>query len=268
MHYDPIKDRVGGFFNQSLWTRKIFYQLLDLLLLRSWHIHKELNKILKKNSTLDVLDAGCGFGQYSYWMARNFPSLKIQSVDIKTDYLQDCDRFFKSCGIKNVIFETADLTQFEKPESADLIVCVDVMEHILEDVEVFKHFYADLKKGGMVLISTPSDQGGSDVHEDHDSSFIGEHVRDGYNMNEIQDKLKTAGFNKTEVYYSYGTPGKLAWRWSMKYPIQLLNFSKLFYVIIPFYYIITFPICYLLNYLDTNGKHSTGTGLIVKAWKS
>lgn len=44
----------------------------------------------------------------------------------------------------------------------------------------------------MLLISTPSDQGGSDVSGDGEASFIEEHVRDGYNINDIQDKLKLA----------------------------------------------------------------------------
>jgi len=53
----------------------------------------------------------------------------------------------------------------------------------------------------------------------------------------------------------------------MKYPIQLLGVSKLFFLIIPVYYAITYPIAYLLNWLDVSVKHPTGTGLIVKAWK-
>ena len=33
-----------------------------------------------------------------------------------------------------------DLTQFNHSNGFDFILCVDVMEHILEDVEVFKNF--------------------------------------------------------------------------------------------------------------------------------
>jgi hypothetical protein len=119
----------------------------------------------------------------------------------------------------------------------------------------------------MLLISTPSDQGGSDVHEGDEGSFIGEHVRDGYNIGEIQDKLRLAGFSKIEARYSYGSPGKISWRLSMKYPMQMLSATKLFFVILPFYYVITYPFAYILNYLDTHTGHKTGTGLIVKAWK-
>lgn len=268
MHYDPIKDGLGRFFNKTTSTRKFFYRLLDLLLLRCWHIHKELREWQNQNpNKTEVLDAGCGFGQYSFWMANKNPKFNITSVDVKEDYLADCRDFFKKCDLNNVKFEVGDLTNFPRKDSYDLVVCVDVMEHILEDVEVFKHFYNNLKPGGMMLVSTPSDQGGSDVSEHGEESFIGEHVRDGYNIEEIQEKLRTAGFTKTHARYSYGTPGKISWKFSMKYPIKMLNASKLFYIIIPFWYLIFYPFCYILNWIDTLSSHKTGTGLIVKAWK-
>ncbi len=268
MHYDPIKDTVGKIFNTSPGLRKLFYRLLDLLLLRSWHIHKEFNVWHKKQKGITrILDAGSGFGQYSYYMSGKSSDYSILSVDVKEDYMTDCNNFFKKIGRTNVLFRTEDLTQFNHSNGFDFILCVDVMEHILEDVEVFKNFFIDLKTGGMVLISTPSDKGGSDVEHNDGESFIGEHVRDGYNIEEIKQKLNRAGFNKVEAHYSYGTPGKIAWRLSMKYPIQLLNISKLFFIIIPFYYLITYPFCFVLNWMDTNQTHTEGTGLIVKAWK-
>jgi hypothetical protein len=57
-----------------------------------------------------------------------------------------------------------------------------------------------------LLISTPSDQGGSDVHHEHDESFIDEHVRDGYGVEEMDEKLREAGFGDIRIKYSYGVP--------------------------------------------------------------
>ncbi len=269
MQYDPIKRSLGSVFNRTPFLRKVFYRLLDLLLLRSWHVRREVRKwAATAPGNVSILDAGSGFGQYDFFMSSLNKNWKIRGVDVKEEQIADCNNFFSQIGRNNVTFAYADLTAFTDASVYNLILSVDVMEHILEDVLVFRNFYASLKTGGMVLISTPSDQGGSDVHDhDEDDSFIEEHVRDGYNIGEIQDKLKLAGFSRTEARYQYGKPGQLSWRLSMKYPILALGKTKLFFILLPFYYLVTFPICLVLNYLDATMIHKTGTGLVVKAWK-
>ena len=269
MQYDPIKRSLGSVFNRTPFLRKVFYRLLDLLLLRSWHVRRELRKwAATAPENVSVLDAGSGFGQYDFFMSSLNPKWKIKGVDVKDEQIADCNNFFGRIGRKNVSFAYADLTAFTEASAYNLILSVDVMEHILEDVQVFRNFYASLQTGGMVLISTPSDQGGSDVHDhEEDDSFIEEHVRDGYNILEIQEKLKLAGFSRTEARYQYGKPGQVSWRLSMKYPILALGKTKLFFILLPFYYLVTFPVCLVLNYMDATMTHKTGTGLVVKAWK-
>jgi 2-polyprenyl-3-methyl-5-hydroxy-6-metoxy-1,4-benzoquinol methylase len=269
MQYDPIKSSLGKVFNASPKLRILFYKMLNLLLLRTWHIKREINLVsssLPRNA--EILDAGSGFGQYSYYLAKKFKSSKITGVDVKEEQIADCNSFFGRLGLSGrVIFREADLTKFREEEKYSLVLSIDVMEHILEDVEVFKNFCYSMKPGAVLLISTPSDQGGSDVHDEHDESFISEHVRDGYNINEISEKLKSAGFSQVYARYSYGKPGGISWKLSMKYPIIMLNKSKAFFILIPFYYLLTFPVSLVLNYFDVRLQHKRGTGLIVKAFK-
>ena len=300
MQYDPVKRQLGNVFNRSPFLRKVFYNLLDLLLLRSWHIHKELRKWAHararstqpnnqqpttNNETpalrsapagdqqpttdnhLHIYDAGAGYGQYSYWLSGFSSQWRITAVDVKEEQVADCNAFFQKIGRPQVVFSVDDVTTHTRPDTYDLVVCVDVMEHIQEDEQAMRCYSTSLKKGGMLIISTPSDQGGSDVHGEGEGSFIEEHVRDGYNITDIEQKLLRNGFSKVEARYSYGTPGKISWRLSMKWPLLMLNASKLFFILLPFYYIITYPFAFVLNWLDTNTKHATGTGLIVKAWR-
>src|ERR1051326_3456747 len=138
MQYDPIKRSLGNVFNKSPMLRKTFYSLLDLLLLRAWHVHKELKKIKPKEG-MQILDAGSGYGQYSFWMWKRFKGCSILAVDVKEEQVADCNNFFSSIGASNVKFEIADLTKFVQPDKYDLVLSVDVMEHILEDVQVFKN---------------------------------------------------------------------------------------------------------------------------------
>jgi SAM-dependent methyltransferase len=276
MKYDPIKKSLGKVFNKTPFLRITFYKMLDILLLRTWHVKKEFKKWAKENNSAQILDAGSGFGQYSFFMAKKNKNYQITGLDVKTEQIEDCNNFFSKINLNNASFHYADLVKYrEGADKYDLVLSVDVMEHILEDVEVFKNFNYMMKKGGMLLISTPSDQGGSDTHHDHEhehehdgaAGFIDEHVRDGYGIQEIEDKLKSAGFSTVEAKYSYGKPGKISWKLSMKYPILMLNASKLFFIILPFYYILIFPIALILNYRDISQNHKTGTGLIVKAYK-
>ncbi|MCI5777550.1 MAG: class I SAM-dependent methyltransferase [Bacteroidales bacterium] len=274
MHYDPIKRTLGSFFNRTPRLRILFYNLLDILLLRSWHIRKALRQWSQERGgkSADALDAGSGFGQYSYRLAKLCNGGHVTGVDVKDEQIADCNAFFKRLGMADrAFFEVADLTTYRRPNSFDLILSVDVMEHIEADEAVFANFSESLRPGGLLLISTPSDQGGSDADEhDHDGQvhgFIDEHVRDGYNIDDIAQKLRRAGFSRVEAAFSYGAPGHVSWVLSMKWPISLLNVSKAFFILLPFYYVVTFPFCLILNWADVANSHKSGTGLIVKAFK-
>jgi SAM-dependent methyltransferase len=276
MQYDPIKQKLGLFFNKSPRLRKLFYRLLDILLLRSWHIRKEI-KIWEETVTgkQNILDAGSGFGQYDFYLASRNSNWSIKGVDVKQEQVDDCNNFFNKIGLNNTSFSFGDLTKLKEENAYNLVLCVDVMEHIEEDELVLENFHNALVDGGMLLVSTPSDKGGSDVHHDHDHSheeggnhsFIDEHVRDGYGVEEISEKMKNAGFSRTEVYYEYGKPGKLAWKLSMKFPILMLNASFWLLIILPVYFLVTFPFVLVLNWFDVKLHHKTGTGLVAKAWK-
>lgn len=243
--------------------------LLDLLLLRTWHVKKALRKIVHEfPGEASVLDAGSGFGQYTWRMSRTNTNWQIKAIDINNEQIDDCTRFFNKAGLSDRIsFQTMDLTALSDLNSYDLILSVDVMEHIEEDLRVFQNFYNSLKENGVLLISTPSDKGGSDVHDESDESFIDEHVRDGYSIKDISDKLLKAGFNKIDAFYTYGKPGNISWRLSMKYPIKMVNRSYLFFILLPFYYLIFFPVSAVLNLIDLRLTHKTGTGLLVTARK-
>lgn len=269
MKYEPIKKSLGRFFAGSLFLRKTLYFLLDLLLLRTWHVKKALRKIGRQYpGDASVLDAGSGFGQYTWRMSGMNKLWKIKAVDINNEQIEDCNRFFEKAGLsERVTFETGDLTALSDLDIYNIILSVDVMEHIEKDVLVFQNFYNSLKNNGVLLISTPSDKGGSDVHNDDEESFIDEHVRDGYSINDISEKLSLAGFKNIEAGYTYGKPGNISWRLSMKYPIKMLNVSYLFFIILPFYYVIFFPFSIILNFFDLFLTHKTGTGLLVTARK-
>ena len=271
MEYDPIKDRFGRFFKRSPFLQRLFYGLLDLFFLRAWYVRREVRRLLgafPSSQTVEVLDAGTGFGQYAHFIARAFDNTHILAVDIKQDYLDDARHFFDQTPYATrVDFAYEDLTDLQAEGPFDFALSVDVMEHIEDDRAVFRHVKRVLRPGGHLLVNTPSDLGGSDVHGDADESFIGEHVRDGYNRDELEAKLRDAGLEPVRSLYTYGPYGSMAWRLLIKYPILMLGKSWAFVVLLPFYYLPILPLGLLLNALDLRQDNETGTGLLVIAQK-
>jgi 2-polyprenyl-3-methyl-5-hydroxy-6-metoxy-1,4-benzoquinol methylase len=269
MQYEPIKKSLGKVFTKSLFLRKTFYFLLDILLLRAWHVKRAIREstfILPENAS--VLDAGSGFGQYTWLISSLHKNWKIKAIDINKEQIEDCNHFIARTGrSERVKFETGDLTLLCDKDLYDFVISVDVMEHIEKDELVFSNFYKSLKNNGILMISTPSDMGGSDVHDHKDHSFIDEHVRDGYGSDEITRKLKSAGFKTVDVRFTYGRAGSISWILLMKCPVKMVNKSRLFFIILPFYYVVVFPVSFFLNIIDLNCRNKKGTGLLVLAHK-
>ena len=266
MKYDPIKKDFGTVVRTWPVLRSLFYKILGVMFLREWHVKRELRKQLSNRRTPPtIFDAGSGFGQYSYYCAKRFPGCTIHAVDVKQEQIRDCKEFFARAGLSNVTFAAEDLLVPRHENEFDFIMSVDVMEHIEDDVQVFKNFFRALKPGGKLLINTPSNLGGSDAHDEHDASFIEEHARNGYSVEDISQKLTSVGFTMETARYTYGPAGGLAWRLGIKYPILMLGASKIFFIVLPFYYLLTFWLTLILMYIDYSTTNTAGTGLSVVA---
>lgn len=268
MHYDPIKHVLGDVARKNPVFRKLFYFTLGMMFLRTWFVKRQLRELLSKFSgAFSLYDAGSGFGQYSYYIAKRFPQVNIHAVDVKDEQIVDCRDFFSRVGLTNTSFAVEDLTIPHHTDKFDFILSVDVMEHIPDDVGVFRNFYQALRKNGMLLINTPSNLGGSDADSDEDESFIGEHARNGYSVEDITEKLTGVGFSIHSWRYTYGPAGSVAWRFGIKYPMMMLNTSKAFFIVLPFYYLLTLWFVLALMWIDYRSTIKAGTGLQVVAVK-
>lgn len=268
MKYDSVKNIFARLISGKPFLRKVFYFILDIIFLRTWHVKKEIKKLHNRNEKLKIFDAGMGFGQYTYFLSKFFPNSDILAVDIKEDQVDECNHFFQKNRSTNVTVKLEDLLKINYQEQFDFIISVDVMEHIEDDITVFKNFATALKKRGKLLVNTPSDLGGSDVHSDEDTSFIEEHARDGYNKDEITNKLKTAGLEVIRFKYTYGFWGQLSWRLAIKYPMLMLDTSKVFLFFLPFYYLFTLWFVLILMKIDVLLDNKKGAGILLIAEKS
>lgn len=268
MQYDPIKKIFGNIVHQRPRLRIVLYKLLGLMFLREWHVKRALRRILEMyDSAIEIYDAGSGFGQYSYYIASRFPDARIYAVDVKAQQVADCQQFFEAVGLHQCSFAVEDLLAIQHSDRFDLVLSVDVMEHIEDDRRVFQNLFRALKPGGTLLVNTPSNLGGSDVHGEDEKSFVEEHARSGYGVEEIRTKLESTGFAVERILFTYGPFGSLAWRLGIKYPMLMVNAGRPMFFLLPFYYLLALPVVLPLMYLDYVSENKTGTGLLVVARK-
>ncbi len=271
MEYDPVKDALGRFFRIHPVLHRMFFVLLHAVFLRSWYVRREVHALLgdaPAGRPADVLDAGTGFGQYAAYIARRFPRARVLAVDIKADYLADLRRFVERTDLRDrIAFREYDLTGSPLDQAFDLIVSVDVMEHIEDDRIVFRNFTQMLKDGGHVIVNTPSDRAGSDTKTHGEKGFVDEHVRPGYGLAELEEKMEEAGLETVRARYTYGRYGSKAWRVLVKWPMQMLAVTRLAFAALPVYYLAALPVGLVLNAMDVRTRNETGTGLILVARK-
>ncbi|MBT3755483.1 MAG: class I SAM-dependent methyltransferase [Candidatus Cloacimonetes bacterium] len=258
MQYDKVKDKLAKIIDKYSVFRKLFYLLLDMLLLRQWYVKREIKKYFTVGNSLRFYDAGAGFGQYSYFILKHFKKATIHAVDLKTDYMDSFAKYAKKIGWNSFTAKQADLVGYTPKESFDLIIAIDILEHIEDDEQVLRNFREVLDKGGKLIISSPS-------NFDESAKFTEEHVRPGYSKEEIYSKLERAGFSIRSFEYSYGKFGQIYWKLALKYPLSLISKSKILAILLPIYYIIFYPIAFSFMLLDYYNKNKIGTGIIVVA---
>lgn len=268
--YDPVKDRFAEFIRNSRFLRTMFYKLLDLFFLRSWYVRRIVREVggrLDSRGEWRLLDAGSGFGQYDRFILSAFENVTVTAVDVKEDYLEDSRRYFSGAVQEDRIsFHKMNLLELDFNEQFEFVLCIDVLEHIEDDLHVVGNLFNSLKPGGYFLMHSPSIYSEEDAGEEE--SFVDEHARTGYSKDEIRRKMEKTGFEPLRIAYTYGPKGHLAWEWLIKYPMLWMNRIKLWALpVMAVYYLFTLPASLLLMWLDMKTENKKGAGVYALARK-
>ncbi len=247
MDYDPIKDKLGRLLGSFPGGYRLLFGLLNRVFLRSWYVRRELRRLAGSKQPATILDAGTGFGQYTWFMRHLFPQADITAVDVKKEYLQRLEQYWDGHHLPPRL-QVADLLELPFKEEFDLLINVDVMEHIEDDRRVLRNFQEALLPDGLLLLHTPALA--EDSPEQLENSFVGEHVRAGYRHSEIRTKLTEAGFHDIRITPTYRFWGGLAWRLLLQFPLRTLDHSRLWLPLLMVYWLIIFPVAQLLMAME------------------
>jgi 2-polyprenyl-3-methyl-5-hydroxy-6-metoxy-1,4-benzoquinol methylase len=112
---------------------------------------------------IKILDFGCGSGA-ALEVCKNLGFVETLGLDV-SDY---CVESARNRGIRA---EKIGLEFPEIKDTFDLIICLDVLEHLQEDVDYLSKLRSLLKKDGRILVSVPAHQFLWSSHDDLNHHF-------------------------------------------------------------------------------------------------
>lgn len=223
--------------------------------LRSIYFKKILTSYIFPSKSKRILDAGSGIGAYTFWLARTFPRAFIMGGDIDRHKLKSCRTLAKEFHLNNVSFRYFDITKTQGGSVYDLIVTIDVLEHVTDYTNVLRNFYQLLRKDGILYIHVPQPHQ-KRIFQSLRQWHHEDHVREGISKEVLEKTLKKIGYEVIVSRETFGFFGKLAWE------INHFMLSKNFILAG-----ITFPVLYFLATVDQQLKNKNGLGVVVLAKK-
>ena len=99
-----------------------------------------------------ILDAGCGFGQWTFAMAQT--SKHVIGMDVDSERLSVSTQLASINDFRNVEFHRASLEEIPNfEETLDAVFCYSVV-YLTDYHKVFRNFFRTLKKGGTLYVCT------------------------------------------------------------------------------------------------------------------
>jgi len=143
-----------------------------------------INKYLSTTSPV-IMEIGCSSGFLIKDLVHFFPNASIIGADVVKGPLYKFAKSFP--GIPLIRF---DLLKCPLPNSCiDILVMLNVLEHIDDDINALKQAFKLLKPGGYLIIEVPA---GPYLYDSYDLQL--HHFR-RYSSSELRHKLIDAGFN-------------------------------------------------------------------------
>jgi len=128
---------------------------------------------IRRGNYKKILDVGCYEGHFSIGLGAQNPDTQIAGVDIASTNIKianELNRYPNICFVQGF---AEDVSNLFPAKSFDLIMLLEILEHVISVEEVLGAAFSVLKDGGRIVITVPAEEDHHDQsHDEHD-----EHVR-------------------------------------------------------------------------------------------
>ncbi len=162
-----------------------------------WHQGKKflVNELVKKYGSniknedgLRILEIGCGTGEITESLQKYG---NVTGIDMSNEAADFC----RERGLENIIVADINTINIDSLEKYDLVLALDVLEHIQDDIEAIKRVGKLLSQDGYFIINVPAYKF---LWSEHDEAL--QHKR-RYSTYEIKRKLEDNGFEIVKMSY-------------------------------------------------------------------
>lgn len=236
--------------------KKVFYKIYPTTHISAFLKTIYLQKHVRCFRFTKVLDAGCGPGQFAFYLAKKYPRAKFTGYDFSEQDIGKCQDKKQELKLDNVQFKQLDLFKLNEEEQYDLIYTIDVLEHIVGNLKIIGNLDRALKNGGIFYIAMPNEKNHRYLlPEKYFKKYIEwsskEHIGDQYTVEELASIMEGLGYKILHGQYTFGFWGKLAWELDMLME-KYRNLKRLF-----------LPFLLFLCWLDTVWQNSKGSYAIL-----
>ena len=123
----------------------------------SYFIKKEVER---REGLIRVIDVGCGLGSDIFYLNRmlNKNNIEFLGVDLNPSWIYFCNLKKERYQTDNVKFVVGNAESLNIPENSfDILLSVEVLEHLEKPSQAVKSFYRVLKPRGLAIITTPNE---------------------------------------------------------------------------------------------------------------
>lgn len=177
--------------------KRIYHETFKLEKDYWWHVSKRrlvqqvIRKSVNGNKDVRILDAGCGTGIMMSELSNYFPN--VYGLDKSPLALAFC----RKRGLRDVHHGNLERRLPFKDGTFDVVICLDVIEHLNHDGLALKEFRRILKPKGLVIISVPAYQF---LWTKHDEILW--HKR-RYRRGQLIKLIQSVGFKIVKASYFY-----------------------------------------------------------------
>ena len=222
----PNLIHLSWFFKHVFYQRTRFIKREVIDCLKDFQVDENLN-----DTKIDVLDIGCGDGQFAFFAKNKFKNIRVFCNDTSIENIEFCKLYQQKFGLQNVVCSTE--LDSSALDGVEIVFAFSVLQYVENDVAFLQQLNSKVSTNGKLLLYIPINHRKIGwlymilfhSFETYESSHNRKKV---YSMIQVESVLKQGGFKIKSAKFACGKNGIRAQEW-LSNAVTLISQSNYIY---------------------------------------